>query len=178
MARRSRYAGLSLGALPLVGESVKGTDVLVGVLAGIIGAAGVKAIAQKVLPPETWLKLKESLGIALPLAGGVSVAAILYYAQKGMDKDRATGHAIGAAAAGLVVTTVSYLKDKEFLGLKFDAPPVQLSLSDYNGLLVDNANRSMNGLIVDNNAALGRLGAISMGGDDELGYSDVVALQS
>lgn len=176
MARR--YRSLSLGALPLVGERVSGTDVALGALVGVVGALGIKAVAKKVVPPETWAKIEATLGRGLPLAGGVSVAAILFYAQKGMDKDRATGHAVGAALAGLAISAAQFIRGKEFLGLTFDAPPVQLSLSDYNGLLVDNANRSMNGLIVDNNAALGRLGAISMGGDDELGYSDVVALQS
>ena len=176
MARRRRYSGLSLGALPLVGERVSGTDVLVGTAVGLVAALGIKAVAQKVIPVETWGKIESTLGKALPLAGGVSAAAVLFYAQKGMDKDRATGHAIGAALAGLVVAGAQYLR-AEYPNT-FSAPPVQLSLSDYNGLLVDNANRSMNGLIVDNNASLGRLGALSMGGDDELGYADVVALQS
>jgi hypothetical protein len=63
----------------------------------------------------------------------------------------------------------------------FGAPAVALNLGNYSGLLVDNTVQrpmAMNGLIVDNNANLGALGAASMGGDDEMGYADIVALRS
>lgn len=178
MARRRRYNGIvSLGALDLP-KQVSTVDVLAGLVAGLVGSAGLMAVIQK-YAPDVAEKVKSTLGAAFPLAGGISVAAILFAVQNKSNPQRAMGHAVGAAAAGGFVALLNYLKTAKPFGLTFDAPPVALSLSDYNGLLVDNSvQRQMSGLIVDNNASLGQLGALSMGGDDEVGYADIVALRA
>jgi hypothetical protein len=115
-------------------------------------------------------------GAILPIGTGFSAAAILYFAQKNMDEGRATGHAIGAAVGGLVLGAYDFLSKNDMTKAYFDDNPVALNLNAYRGLLVDNAaQRSMGGLLVDN-ASLGQLGAASMGGDDEMGYADIVSL--
>lgn len=180
MARRhSRLGGIvSFGNLPLVNDSVKGLDVIVGAAVGFVGASLVKVGLQKILPPETYAKVAQAVGKFLPALTGLSAAAILYYAQKGMNRSRAAGHAIGAAALGVGLTVAELLKGTEVMGMKpFDASPVALDLSGYGGLLVnDNSGPAMNGLIVDDTSgALNQLGAMSMG-EDGGDYADVVEL--
>jgi len=184
--RRRRYSGIvSLGGLTdVLGGSVQVNDVLMGLAAGVVGGLGVKWLVNKYAPAS----IKDAigkLGQAIPLAAGLSVGAALYYAQKGSSA--AKGQAIGAAGAGAAITLLGYAADfaaKQGWAVgSYGGPAVSRNLSGYNGLLVNNAvaagsRMPMNGLIVDNNANLSQLGALSMGGDDELGYSDIVALRS
>lgn len=177
--RRSRLGGIvSFGELPLVNESVKGLDVLMGAGVGFVGSALVKVALQKVLPADTYAKIASTVGKFLPLLTGISAGAVLYYVQKNSNKSRAAGHAIGAAALGLGLTVAELLKGTEVMGMKpFDAAPVSLDLSGYGGLLVDDSSQGqMNGLIVDDHSSqLNQLGAMSMG-EDGGDYADVVEL--
>jgi hypothetical protein len=175
MARRNRRRSALHGLIPDLG-TVQPIDVAAGALVGLVVSAGLKAAIKKYAPT---VATSVPAGV-LPAGLGVSAGAVLYYVQKGMAPQRASGHAVGAAVAGLAVAALDYLKSNnpapEFLD--FSAPPVGLNLSDYSGLLVENqATQSMGGLLVDN-ASMGALGVASMGGDDEMGYSDIVALQS
>ena len=184
MARSSRRRSALHGLIPDLG-TVKPMDVAAGALVGLVVSAGLKAAIKKYAPT---VASSVPAGV-LPAGLGVSAGAVLYYVQKNMAPQRASGHAVGAAVAGLAVAALDYLKSNnpapDFLdfseppvGLNLGAPPVGLNLSDYSGLLVENqATQSMGGLLVDN-AAMGALGVASMGGDDEMGYSDIVALQS
>jgi hypothetical protein len=179
--RRRRYNGIvSLGGLEdIVSGSVSTRDVLMGLAAGVVGGIGLNFVLKKYLPSVA-VQL-DKLGQLVPLATGISVGALLFYAQKGSQS--AKGQAIGAAGAGAAIALLGYASDwaaKAGFG-RYGGPTMALNLSNYDGLLVDNAvarSQQMNGLIVDNNANLSRLGALSMGGDDELGYSDIVALRS
>lgn len=154
-------------------------DVAAGALVGLVVSAGLKSAVKRFAPTA----LDSVPAGVLPAGLGISAGAVLYYAQKGMAPSRASGHAVGAAIAGLAVAALDYLKANNPAPtyLDFSGAPVALNLSaynDYNGLLVDNsATQSMSGLLVDN-AAMGNLAVGSMGGDDEMGYSDIVALQS
>ncbi|MFZ2152124.1 MAG: hypothetical protein WAV09_03390 [Minisyncoccia bacterium] len=179
--RRRRFSGIvSLGGLTdIVGGSVATKDVLMGLVAGVVGGLGLKYVLNKYLPSVSAQLGK--LGGAVPFATGLSIAAALFYAQKGSQA--AKGQALGAAGAGAAISLLGYAADAAakagFAVSGYGGPAMALNLSNYSGLLVDNAaQRPMNGLIVDNNANLSRLGALSMGGDDEVGYSDIVALRS
>ena len=176
--RRSRRFGgiVSLGELPLVNENVKALDVFMGVAAGFVGSAVVKAALQKLLPADTYVKLASTVGKFLPLVTGISAGAILYYAQKGMNRSRAVGHATGAVAIGLGMTVAELLRGQSIAGVTFSAAPVALDLSDYGGLLVDDTSRGMNGLIVaDKSDQLSDLGVHALG-EDGGDYSDIVEL--
>lgn len=177
MARHHRrYGGIvSFGNLPLVNDSVKGMDVLVGAGVGFIASTLVKAALQKVLPGDAYAKLTTTVGKLLPLLTGISAGAALYYAQK--KSARGAGHAIGAIALGVGMTVSQYLSGQTIAGVKFEAAPVALDLSGYGGLLVDdNSGPAMNGLIVsDHSDQLNQLGAMSLG-EDGGDYADVVEL--
>lgn len=181
MARRSSpYSGtVSLGRY--LDSPVKPMDVIVGAIVGLGVGAAVKYAVDKVAP-DALASVKTALGSGagaiLPIGTGFSAAAILYFAQRNMDESRATGHAIGAAVGGLVLGAFDFLRTSDMTKAYFSDNPVALNLNDYRGLLVDNAaRRSLGGLLVDN-ANLGSLGAASMGGDDDMGYADIVQLTS
>lgn len=170
--RRRRYSGF--GALNL-SQNVEVMDVIAGLAVGIVGSAAIKAALNKFAP--TLMVSLGKIGKLSPLLFSGGAAAAAYYAQKGSN--RAIGHAVGALAAGATLSAIDYLRETKPMGLDFGAPAVSLNLGDYSGLLVNNSvQRPMSGLIVDNNANLGQLGAASMGGDDEMGYADIVALRS
>lgn len=171
VARRRRKSGLH-GILPDLG-SVQPMDVAAGALVGLVVAAGIKSVVKKNLPTVA----NAIPSGVLPAGLGISAGAVLYYLQKNMAPQRASGHAVGAAVAGLAIAALDYLKANNPAPtfLDFSDAPVSLNLSDYSGLLVE--NQAMGGLLVDNQA-MGALGVASMGGDDEMGYSDVVALQA
>jgi hypothetical protein len=175
--RRRRYSGF--GSLDL-SDSISLSDAAIGIAAGTLGALGLSALVNKFLPSVA-VKLAPYKNL-LPAITGVGVGAALYYGQG--QSPKAKGQAIAAAVAGAAVAGLSYVSSAlagagyaPMAG--FGAPAVALNLSNYAGLLVNNpVQQRMNGLIVDNNANLGALGAASMGGDDEMGYADIVALRS
>lgn len=181
MARRHALHGL----IPDMG-AVQPLDVAAGAVVGLVVSAGLRAAINKFAPT---LVTSVPAGL-LPAGLGISSGAVLYYAQRQSAPSRASGHAVGAAVAGLAVAALDYLKSNNPAPdyLDFSAPPVALNLSGYNGLLVNNtamggllvdntATQSMGGLLVDN-AAMGAMAMSSMGGDDDMGYSDIVSLQA
>lgn len=190
--RRSRYGGIvsvGLGALPLVDENVKVLDVGVGVVAGLAGAALLKGLLKK-FAPDIYMKLAGAVGAGMPLVAGVGAAATLFYAQQKMNRGRATGHAAGAALAGLTLAAWSFAQSKAA------SLPSWLDLSGtemvnlggayggaYGGMLVNDGQTtipSYGGLLVaDNSNALNQLGAMSMGDDDyETGDGGLAALSN
>ncbi len=184
--RRRRYSGIvSLGGLEdIVSGSISVSDALMGLAAGVVGGLGVKYLINQ-YAPQSIKDAVNKLGAAVPLAASLSVGAALYYAQGKTASAKA--QALGAAGAGAAITLLGYATNfaaKQGVNVAgYGAPAVSLNLSGYNGLLVNNtvapgSRMPLNGLIVDNNANLSQLGALSMGGDDELGYSDIVALRS
>lgn len=183
MARRRRrgFSGIvSLGGLEnIVSGEVKASDVLMGLVAGVVGGLGLKYVLNR-FAPSIAAQLGKA-GQAVPLVTGLSIGAALFYAQKGSQA--AKGQALGAGAAGAAITLLGYAANwasgAGYNVAGYADPAMALNLSNYRGLLVENQiQRPMNGLIVDNNASLARLGALSMGGDDEVGYADIVALRS
>lgn len=141
--RRSRFSEmttLNLGELPLVGDTVKGGDVFVGVIAGLIG----QAVIKKFAPADLLAKIPA--GIA-PVVTSGGVAAALYFAQK--KSQRGTGHAIGAASVGLAFAARDWLVANKPFGLDFSGMTT-LNLGQYGGFLVDQPR--MNGFLVDQTA--------------------------
>lgn len=174
MARRRRsfrgITSLNLGNFPVsLDDSVKVSDVLVGVAVGLVGAAGVKAVLNKFVP-DVYAKVRDMAGPAIPLVTGIGAAAVLFYAQKGSG--RAKGHAVGAAMAGLAVTLLGYLPKLNIPGLDFNEV-VSLNLSgmgDYSGLLVADRSDALNGLLVaDRSDSLNELAAYSLGDEENDG---------
>ena len=180
MARRHKYHGItsiSLGEMPVkLDDQVKVQDVLLGVAAGLLASAGVKAVLNK-FAPDVYAKIKDTAGPAIPLLTGISAAAVLYYAQKGSSM--AKGHAVGAVAAGLAATLMSYLPSRKIPYLDF-SDVVSLNLSGvggYSGLLVNDHSDQFNGLLVnDKSDSLNQLAAYSMGEEDEDGLMALSAM--
>jgi hypothetical protein len=106
MARRKHYRGLvrfpGLGRLPLVPSGpVRPADVILGAGLGLAGSIGLQIGANKAL--ASGLPIPGILASGSPVIGGLVSASVLYLAQKKKNKSRATGHAVGAALAGLAV---------------------------------------------------------------------------
>lgn len=180
--RRRRFAGIvSLNGLPLIEDDVKVLDVVVGAVAGLVGSAVIKAGLNKFAPSV----LAQVPAAAVPVLAGFGSAAALYFAQKGTAKKRATGHAAGAAVAGVTLAALDLLRQYvgPRLGLDFSDAPVTLNMNGWNGLLVNDPRMGgllvndprMGGLLVnDNSQSMNDLA--SMGMDNEEDYSDLVAL--
>lgn len=106
--RRKHYRGItdvSFGDLKhAVTGSVKGTDVLTGVLAGLAGTAAAKFGAAKLetLLASKGVNLPDIANDFVPLLGAGAAGLALHVAQKGSA--RSDGHLVGALAAGLTVT--------------------------------------------------------------------------
>jgi hypothetical protein len=104
MARRRRrsYRGItsvSLGRLPIVNNTVKGTDVLVGAAVGPLVGALLSGLEKKFAPgKEGKGVITENLPKEIPPVAlfGIATAAALYYGQK--KSSMGAGHAIGALA--------------------------------------------------------------------------------
>ena len=181
MARRRRsYRGItsiSLGAFPVgLDDQVKVMDVIMGVAAGLVGAAGAKALLNK-FAPDIYGKVKDVLGPAIPLATGGLAAAALYYAQGGSS--RARGHAVGAVMAGLAATLTAYLPKLNIPYLDFsDVVSVNLgSMGGYGGLLVADTSDQFNGLLVnDRSDDLNQLAAYSMGDESDDGLHSLASM--
>lgn len=183
MARRCRHYGslVALNELPLINDSVNVLDVAVGAVVGLVASALIKAGLQKA-SPEMYAKIASMAGPALPALAGAGSAAALYFAQKGSAKSRATGHAAGAAVAGLVLSAQGVLAARRPFGLDFSDlvalnGPYALAhermrlAAGMNGMIVNDRSdgSGMNGMIVNDNSdgsALPALAALSMGEDD------------
>ncbi len=175
--RRSKRYGsaveVSLGGLPFMDDSVRVMDVLIGVGAALLGSAVVKGIFKKVAP-AMYLQVASTVGAAMPIVVGGIVSAGLYYGEG--KSNRATGHAVGAALAGVALGGWDLLK----ANLGSVSPYLDFSevvsvnmgrLGDYNGVLINDQSDRMNGyngvLIADKSDGLNELAAMSMGADDD-----------
>ena len=152
MAKRRgkrRYSGLvSLPGLGFLNTLTKGSvsaqDALVGAGAGMAGALVIKALVNKFL-------LGRVPAIVLqyfPLVGSLGAGAALYYLQKKKKPARAKGHLIGAAAAGIGITTWDFIKAKVGPML-----PMGWSLDDYvsiPGLAYGYGGGNYSGVLIDN----------------------------
>lgn len=105
MSRRRHYRGLvrfpGLGRLPVPSGPVKPIDVAIGGALGLVGSVGLQVVANKALAAGA--PVPGILASGSPVVGGLVTAAGAYLLEKKHSKQRATGHAIGAALAGLAV---------------------------------------------------------------------------
>lgn len=103
--RRKHYRGLvrfpGLGRLPLPSGPVKTSDVAVGAALGLAGSIGLQYVAGKAI--ASGAPVPAILASGSPVVGGLTTAAGIYFLEKKSSKSRATGHAVGAALAGLAV---------------------------------------------------------------------------
>jgi len=166
--RRHSFRGITsvaLGAFPDLNKSVTVMDVGVGVIGGLVAAAGVRAALAK-FAPSILAQADGALGKAMPFATGVAAGAALYYAEK--KSSRGYGHAVGAAMAGLALTAMDFLRGQHLFGMTFNEV-TRVQLGQYGGLLVQDGTDRLNGLLVadSTDSRLNELGAMSMGGDDD-----------
>ncbi len=177
--RHKRYGSaveVSLGGLPFMDDSVRVMDVLIGVGAALLGSALVKGIFKKVAP-EAYLKVASTVGAAMPIAVGGVISAGLYLGEG--KTNRATGHAVGAALAGVALggwdllkanlgTVSPYLDFSEVVSVNMGGYG---GLGNYGGVLINDQSDRMNGyagvLIADKSDGLNELAAMSMGADDD-----------
>lgn len=174
MARRRRsYSGMvQLGAISLE-DNVKVVDVLVGGAVGLVGSGLLKMAIAKVAP-TAWDKAKTMLGQFLPAVTGVGAGAALYLAQKDSAPGRATGHAVGAAMAGVALSIQKVLETQRPFGIDF-GEAVEVNM----GMLVNNPNPQL-GMLVENpinQPMLNELAALSMGDHDDDGFAALAGMQ-
>lgn len=106
MARHRRsYRGLvrfpGLGRLPVPSGPLKPIDVAVGGVLGLAGSIGLQIAANKAI--AAGVPVPGFLASGSPVVGGLVVGGGAYLLEKKSSKQRASGHAIGAALAGLAV---------------------------------------------------------------------------
>lgn len=106
MARHRRsYRGLvrfpGLGRLSVPSGPVKPLDVAIGGLLGLAGSIGLQMAANKAI--ASGVPVPGFLASGSPVVGGLVVGTGAYLIEKKSNKSRATGHALGAALAGLAV---------------------------------------------------------------------------
>lgn len=181
MARRRkhhrRYNGMvSLSGLPLLDDSAKVVDIVVGAAIGVVAVGGIKAVLQK-YAAATYVQLQTAVGPVLPALAGFAAGAALYFAEKGSNKGRATGHAAGAAVVGIALTVQKVLETQKPFGIDF-SDVTTLNLNELQarramaGMLVadrsDGIQRGMNGMLVsDTSDGSAQLAALSMGDDQD-----------
>jgi hypothetical protein len=167
---------VNLGNLPLVGESVNTTDVLMGMGAGVLASAALKSLAKK-FAPAVYQQVAGSAGMFMPAVAGAASAAAIYYGGRkffGMSDYKAEGLAAGAVAVGGALSLWDFARANLASatgGLLDFSGTVGVNLGGYNMLIEDSAGQGvngMNGLIVaDHSDGLAELAAVSMGPDDD-----------
>lgn len=174
--RRRRYGGtvgVNLGRLPLLGESVNTTDVAIGIGAGILASAAVKA-AVKRFAPGVYAQVAATAGAAMPVLVGAAGAAALYFGGTKllkMNSYKAKGLAAGSALVGAALAAWDFARANLSTvggGLLDFSGTVGVNL----GMLIDDSAgqhvNGMNGLIIaDHSDNLAELAAVSMGPDDD-----------
>jgi len=181
--RHRRYGSVvalpSLSELPLVGESVKVSDAIVGGILGFVAAAALKAGVRK-FAPSVAAQIEGTAGRFLPVVAGAGAAAVLYYGEDKllkMGRSRAIGHASGALLSGLALTAWDLLKQYgPGIGLPFDEA-VQVRLG---GVLINDSSdgKALSGvLITDHSDNLAELAAMSMGADDADDVMEMVGVE-
>lgn len=192
MARRRRRrfgstVGVNLGRLPLVGESVNTTDVLMGMAAGTVASAAVKA-AFKRFAPSIYTQVAGTAGALMPaVVGGAAAAAIYFGGRKflGMSDYKAKGLAAGAVAVGGALSLWDFARANLATvggGLLDFSGTVGVNLGGYGpyGMLIeDSAGQGVNGyggmIVADHSDGLAELAAVSMGPDDD-GINELMSM--
>lgn len=136
--------------------SYRGQDLLIGAAAGLVGTLGVKWATNKFLAG----KLPAIVTDNFPIFGAAATAAALYFGEK--KSAQGAAHALGAIVAGGAVVGWSMLQ-KQFASLadvvsfqydnygrqygvlQNDYQPMP-TMAGYNGLIVDNTQRTLNHL--------------------------------
>ncbi len=181
MARRRRRrfggtVGVNLGNLPLVGDSVNSTDVLIGLAAGVVASAAVKGLAKR-FAPGVYAQVASTAGQFLPAVAGAAGAAAVYFGGTKllkMSDHKAKGLAVGAVAAGAALSAWDFAR-AQLAGvgggmLDFSGT-VGVNLGGYGMLIDDSAGQGVNGygglIVADHSDGLAELAAVSMGPDDD-----------
>lgn len=179
--RRRRFGGtvgVSLGrAIPLLGESVNATDVLLGMGAGLVASAAVKA-AVKRFAPSIYTQVANTAGMWFPAVAGAAGAAAVYFGGTKLFKvsqHKASGLALGAAAVGGALSLWDFARANLAGvggGLLDFSGTVGVNLGSPYGMLIDDsAGQGVNGMggliVADHSDGLSELAAISMGPDDD-----------
>lgn len=168
------------GALDVFKKEVGASDILIGGMLGLAASGLVKMGANKLLPSG----LPAMVTKFWPIVGAAAAGVGLYYLEKKSNKHRANGHLIGAISAGIAVSAWDMLQAQfpdqfsDVVSLRYQgyrgygrAPYGSVIINEqpgpgpynYSGLVVnDNSGHSLS----DHNLA--QLGALSMGGDDDL----------
>lgn len=141
------------------GNAGSSNDVLVGAAAGVAGIAGIKFLVNKFAAD----KLPAIVIRALPLLSGAVTAGALYATGK---RGGGKGRALGALLAGAAIN----IWDEVRANVPSLADLVSVNLGNYRGgyggMLVE--NRGYQGVLVDNSARnLEGLHAINMAPDDD-----------
>lgn len=178
---RRHYSGaveVNLGDYASFERSVTTKDVLLGLVAGIIGAGGASYAVSKLSASNPTMLPSWAPKVA-PLAGGLAVGGAAWFLRKKKNRAGGFGNLVGAAGVGAVIAALPVL-DGNVPFLKFsDAVSLNIPLQ---GLLVDDTPAGYRGLIVDDaakesnmslrgyadHAGMGRLAAASLNdGDDD-----------
>lgn len=190
MARRHRRRGFrgimqfpSLGGFRAFNSSVNSTDVLVGGVIGLAGAIGAQAGLTK-LRSAYPSAVPDFAVTASPTVGAALFGGTAYLVQRKRNRTRATGHAIGAAAAGLAVQAYNVLvpmiqnalagsslsaygliarSPQRLRGLIANSPQTRVGPGAFQGLIVNNPQSNLARL-----AAFHDVGDV--GGIEELAY--------
>lgn len=177
--RRRRYGGtvgVNLGQFPLLGESVNATDVLMGMGAGLLASAAVKA-AIKRFAPQVYGQIASTAGMWFPAVAGAAGAAAVYFGGTKLfrvSQHRASGLALGAVAVGGALSLWDFARANLAGvggGLLDFSGTVGVNLGQYGMLIDDSAGQGVNGMggliVADHSDGLAELAAISMGPDDD-----------
>lgn len=162
-------------------SNVNAMDVLVGVVAGLVGSGLVKMALAKAN-----VKLPDAVQPYQTALGSVAAGSGLYFAQK--KSGRATGHLIGAMAGGLALTAWDMLTKYNPGGMFSDvvALPMGRYGYPYGGVVVDERTPGVGpgaygGLVVDepgralSDYNLSELANLSMG-EERSGMEDLMEM--
>ncbi len=142
------------GALPglsTLKKAAPGLDVLMGVVVGLAGAAGMKYAINKLRGSGT--NVPEFLDKAAPALGSAILGALAYALYRKKSSARATGWLVGAVTTGLAVTGQNLIRDAEFIPGDFK------SYNDFGLLAADNSDM---GLLAADNSDMSGLAEMAM----------------
>lgn len=186
---RRRYHGIvKIPGLGFLNKSVNSTDLLIGAGVGLAGTAVAKWALKTFMPAAPTpvagygaFDVSSALKYATPLLGGAIVGTAAYFLQKKGNPSRATGHLVGALAAGASVTVMDVLRDQvpQYFG-----DVVRLPMNGMGILVNERAPRGMQGLIVNepgvrrsmSESNLAQLAAYSMGDSDASGMEELMEM--
>lgn len=157
----------SLASLNPAGRSVDSTDVFIGAVLGLAGAAGAKMLFSKVPQLAT---APEIVKRAVPLLGAAAAgAAISFLGPKlKLSPDKASGYFVGAVAAGAALTAWGEVKNRfpqlaDIVDLRLNGYGIPIDEPNYNGVITDDSQISGGYL---GQASMDDLRESAMGGDE------------